>query len=230
LQNAAHKDYASAQFNLGRVLANGIVASPDPETAIVWFEKAAEKGLDEAHFQLAIMIARGVGIEANQAKATEHLRAAAEKNHVQAQYALGRTLLRGRGVSPDPHEALIWLERSAYSGNHRAQARLAEVYIKGLDVAQDRPRGCAWLTLAAGQRPRRYLQTMSTLKDSLSPDENALAVNVLQELRRVFSTRGDGSEGNMREAQWPRTLTTQATTQERHRTESPMRSLKPLNR
>ncbi|MCA6064468.1 tetratricopeptide repeat protein, partial [Thalassolituus marinus] len=54
--------YASAQFNLGVMYANGKGVPKDASQAVTWYRKAVEQGHASAHFNLGVMYANGEGV------------------------------------------------------------------------------------------------------------------------------------------------------------------------
>ena len=59
---AAEQGYASAQYNLGVMYANGEGVLENDKTAVKWYTKAAEQGYADAQYNLGVMYDNGEGV------------------------------------------------------------------------------------------------------------------------------------------------------------------------
>ncbi|MXX74894.1 MAG: protein kinase [Holophagales bacterium] len=82
---------AEAQFNLGKMYAEGLGVPHDDAEAVRWYRLAAEQGHAEAQFNLGWMCEWGRGVSRNDADAARWYRLAAEQGHAGAQRDLERT-------------------------------------------------------------------------------------------------------------------------------------------
>jgi TPR repeat protein len=64
---AAERGHAQAQMMLGRYLARGLVAPPNPDEARLWLDRALAQGLTEVRGDLATLPALKVPTRAPQA-------------------------------------------------------------------------------------------------------------------------------------------------------------------
>ena len=162
--------YVEAQYNLGRMYANGEGVPEDFVEAVAWYRKAAEQGhveaiawyrkaVDQNHadaqFTLGQMYFGGV----DNAEASTWYRKAAEQGHVEAQYMLGWMNHRGfMGnaspwdlTAPDFVAAVAWYRKAAEQGYVEAQYNLGRMYANGEGVPQDFVEAVAWYHQAAEQ-------------------------------------------------------------------------------
>ena len=60
----------NAQYQLGKIYANGIDVDQDIDTAIRWYQKAADNGNTDAQYDLGMLYYYGQGVDQNYAKAS----------------------------------------------------------------------------------------------------------------------------------------------------------------
>jgi len=109
LTEEAEAGSAMAMADLGRMYAEGLGRTPDPELAREWYAKALAAFLE-----------------------TE--KSAPDRC---TQYRIGRMYAAGLGTERDDEEAAQWLEKSADAGYKYAQYTLAGLYRDGKGVEQD---------------------------------------------------------------------------------------------
>lgn len=170
---AAHAGNVVAQFQVGKILAEGsLLVERDMPAARDWLRKAAEQGHADAWIALGELYAGGVeGSPQDKAKTADWLRKAAGEGNDKAQAALkaleedmaGDALseteqlarayacLEGKGLPKDMDAAARWFRKAAAKGNVDAQWRIAAL-IQSYDVAeQSRREAENWLRKAAEQ-------------------------------------------------------------------------------
>jgi TPR repeat protein len=81
-RRGAEQGDANAQFRLGLIYRNGVVARQNDAEAVKWFRLAAEQGHGEAQYQLGLAYANGQGIPFNFSEAEKWARLAAEQGLV----------------------------------------------------------------------------------------------------------------------------------------------------
>jgi uncharacterized protein len=161
LQYAADQGRASAQWQLGRMYADGHGVTQDDLRAFEYFSQIADShaeeppGSPQAHIVASAFVALGryylTGIP-NSAIKPDSVRAhqmfayaASYFGDADAQYELGRLYLDGN--PSDVHEAARWFLLAATKGQCRAEAALGDILFRGEDVPRQAARGLMWLTL-----------------------------------------------------------------------------------
>jgi len=90
LIKTAEQGDAEAQYELGRMYAEGNGVPQDDVKTAYWYEKAAEQGHADAQYYLGKMYFIGKGVPKDAAKAALWMQKAAEQGHAGAQQVLGR--------------------------------------------------------------------------------------------------------------------------------------------
>lgn len=110
LKKAAGAGYVQAEYELGRLYADGVGVQRDYYRAAEWLGLAARIGrLPDAEFRLGEMYFKGQGVPQSYADALGFYRQAANQGQPVAQYLLGVMRAQGYGVSRDPVAAYKWL-------------------------------------------------------------------------------------------------------------------------
>jgi len=199
LQYAAEHGHAFAQWQLGRMYADGDGVKRDDYRAFEYFQKFADSHADDnpaiprARFVANAFVALGhyylEGIpNTSVTPSPERARrmfahAASYFGDPEAQYQLASLYLEGHGVARDAKRAVPWLVLSANKGHYKAQALLGRILFNGEHGMRQRASGLMWLTIAcdgpgakvrwiADQRERAFLQA--------NDDERALALILLR--------------------------------------------------
>ena len=81
---AAAQGFATAQYNLGLMCANGEGVPQDYAEAVTWYRLAAEQGYAEAQSNLGLMYANGEGVPQDDITAQMWLNLAAANGHQEA--------------------------------------------------------------------------------------------------------------------------------------------------
>jgi TPR repeat protein len=112
LLDLAERGNPAAQFNLGKIHAEGIGVAADGILAVEWLEKALAAGKAASAIELARLYKRGKGqLKKDAGKAFEYYRLAAEYGNSDAMNETGRRYLVGDGVEPSLKMAVQWLDR-----------------------------------------------------------------------------------------------------------------------
>ena len=77
-KSLAEQGYASAQYNLGVMHANGKGVRKDYRKAAKWYRKAAEQGYASAQYSLGVMYSQGYGVLKDLSKAKHWIKKAYE--------------------------------------------------------------------------------------------------------------------------------------------------------
>ncbi len=90
---------------LGRLYAEGLGVSKEPETAAKWYARGDELGDIQATFALGVLYAEGRGVKKDRSKSAELFEKAARTGHPLANYNLGLLFLKGDGKPQNPYRA-----------------------------------------------------------------------------------------------------------------------------
>ena len=148
---AAKREYAVAQYNLGNCYYVGKCVTKDYAEAAKWYLKAAELGHKFAQNNLGACYEAGIGVPANITEAVKWYRKSAEQGHAVAQNNLGICYCNGKGVTQDYSEAVMWFIKAAEQENADAQNNLGICYYNGQGVAQDYSEAAKWYLKAVAQ-------------------------------------------------------------------------------
>jgi TPR repeat protein len=201
LQYAAEQGHAAAQWQLGRMYAEGEGVPRNEWRAFEYFRRIADRhaedplGTLEARFAADAFVALGqyylegipqTAIKRDPVRAREMFGYAASYfRDADAQYNLGRLYLEGVGAPKDPKIAARWFRLSAKKGQARAQAMLGGMLFSGKDVPRQAGYGLMWLTLAKGGAAPADQVWIAEQYDSAmaqaTEDERALAGVYLQQ-------------------------------------------------
>ena len=181
-QPLAEGGNASAQYNLGLMLANGKGVAKNEAEAVKWYRKAAEQGNASAQYNLGVMLANGKGVAQNEAEAVKWYRKAAEQGHGDAQSNLGVMYLNGDGgLLQDDLQAFAMFRKAAVIGNEYAFFNLGRMYKNGRGVARNDVLAYAYLNLAAGNGHSSAAtmrdEVFSTLKPAQVKEGQSLSSN-----------------------------------------------------
>jgi tetratricopeptide (TPR) repeat protein len=193
IRQAADKNDAEAQYELGLAYAAGEGVQQDLTQAISWLRKAADRGHADAQNELGVMYDNGTGVTQDPGQAFEWFRKAAEQGHLPAQNNVGLMYEIGRGVSLDYGEAVKWYRKSAEQGWPAAQASLGLMYVGGVGVARDLVEADVWFQLAAlrtsGEEHTRYDGLRETLEAKMTVGDIIEARQRAREWIRRFERR-----------------------------------------
>jgi TPR repeat protein len=198
LQYAADQGRASAQWQLGRMYADGHGVTQDDLRAFEYFSQIADShaeeppGSPQAHIVASAFVALGryylTGIP-NSAIKPDSVRAhqmfayaASYFGDADAQYELGRLYLDGN--PSDVHEAARWFLLAATKGQCHAEAALGDILFRGEDMPRQAARGLMWLTLGrdcAGADEAWVKPLYDNAFHSANDDERAMALLYLKD-------------------------------------------------
>ena len=136
---------------LGRLYAEGLGVSKEPQTAAKWYARGDELGDIQATFALGVLYAEGRGVKKDRAKSAELFEKAARTGHPLANYNLGLLFLKGDGKPQNPYRAAMHIRYAAEKGIAVAQYDLAGLYQNGAGVEPNALDAARWLSKAAEQ-------------------------------------------------------------------------------
>ncbi|MBR1120764.1 sel1 repeat family protein [Bradyrhizobium lablabi] len=173
LQYAAEGGHPIAQWQLGRMYADGNGVAQDDLRAFEYFSRIANQHAEDspsapqativakAFVALGRYYLSGIPnskIKSDPDRAREMFSYAASYfGNADAQYVLGQFYINNAGASRDDFRyGIRWLGLAAQKGQHQAQALLGQMMFNGDQMPPQKARGLMWLTLA---------------RDSAAPDE-----------------------------------------------------------
>src|ERR1044071_833981 len=173
-RKAADQGHTEAQYELGRLYAQGLGVPRNYSDAAKSYLLAAEKGHVAAQHFLGHLYANGQGLETayleapegpsreqgqalareralqnDYVEATKWWRKAAHEGDAGAQSDLGWLYTHGRGVETNYVEAAKWYRKSAEQGNSISQHWLGHIYLSGNGVDKDEVEAFKWFRQAA---------------------------------------------------------------------------------
>ena len=163
VEEAAHKNEPSAQFNMGMILLEGVAVgslnvTKDKKTAMVHLLKAAQSKNTAAMLQLAKAMLPGPQVKGKKPRVKGALRwltDAAELHDQQARYELGMVYKAANGVRQDLEKAFRHFKIAAEANHADSQYELALMYIYddegGSDAGFDDVLAKKWMKAAAEQ-------------------------------------------------------------------------------
>ena len=120
----ANQNDPVAQYEMFRLLKEGIGTCPDEWLALAYLEEAAKQGYDAAENELAYYYETQGQYE----KMIEYYEKAALKGNSFAQTNLGLCYHEGKGVMMDPQKALYWYRKASEQGDAYADYYIANLY------------------------------------------------------------------------------------------------------
>ena len=136
---------------LGRLYAEGLGVSKEPETAAKWYARGDELGDIQATFALGVLYAEGRGVKKDRNKSAELFEKAARTGHPLANYNLGLLFLKGDGKPQNEYRAAMHIGYAAEKGIAVAQYDMAGLYQNGSGVKPNALDAARWLSKAAEQ-------------------------------------------------------------------------------
>jgi hypothetical protein len=185
---------AAAQYNLGRMYANGEGVPQNLKEALKWYRKAAEQGDARAQTNLGWMYSglytKHPGEPKDYREAAKWFRLAAEQGHAYAQSELGKMYANGKGVPQDYKEAVKWFRLAAEQGNAWAQNDLGEMYANGKGVPQDKVLAYALYNLSAARHTLPDSDARDN-RDAIVKEMSPREIEAGQALTRELSQPGN---------------------------------------
>ena len=178
---AEHGD-AEAQYNLGRMYANGEGVTRNAAEAVRWFRLAADQGNVNAQYRLGAMYEDGKGVPQNGVEAVGWYRLAADQGHGGAMFALGAIYKGGEGILRDEAEAVRWYRLAAEQGFDLALSNLGFLFFEQGDYVQ----AYLWFHLYSERLPADLPPASRTgfrdmVDGRLTPDEREEAQRLARE-------------------------------------------------
>jgi len=141
----------TAQYNLGRVVANGLGGTPqDRPAGVEWYSKAAKQGHVMAMYNLAVSLHHGRGVPSDKEAALMWYSQAAHAGHPQAMTNYGYMQLFGLGMrEKNISGAALWFQKAALQGVDVAMFQLSHLLAKGSGIDANLSAATHWLEQAS---------------------------------------------------------------------------------
>jgi len=149
--DAAAQGNPTAQYNLGRVVANGLGGTPeDKPVGIELYTKAAKQGHVMAMYNLAVCLHHGRGVTSDKEAAVGWYAQAAHAGHPLAMTNYGYMQLFGKGM-PEKNVtgAAFWFGKAALQGVDVAMFQLSYLIAEGNGIRANLSEAKNWLEKAA---------------------------------------------------------------------------------
>lgn len=130
LNLSASKDFAPAQFILGRLLYKGKVVPRDITKAAEWLDRAAAQKNSYAAYLAGKIYLTEDEVKDIQ-KAIRSFKIAAENGNDYAEYQLGKIYLYGKDIPRDTDKAMYYLHLAAEHGNQYAAQLIHSIRVNG---------------------------------------------------------------------------------------------------
>jgi TPR repeat protein len=146
----AERGDPNAQYNHGRLIANGLGEFPaDRVAGVKWYVKAASQGHVMAMYNLAVCHHQGRGVTINETEAVAWYKQAALAGHPLAMTNYGYMMKFGKGVQQkNSSEAAVWFLKAALQQVPTAMFQLAHLHGAGDGVDRNLTVAEHWLELA----------------------------------------------------------------------------------
>ena len=143
-RKAAELGDARAQYQLGRICAEGYDVPLDENEALKWFQKSADQGNSDAQYELGYWYFIGRRVEKSESEAVAWWQKSAEQGNMFAQNRLADCYLNGTGVTEDKAEAFRWYQKAAEQGDSDSQYMLAWCYFNGVGTEKNDEEAVKW--------------------------------------------------------------------------------------
>lgn len=127
LLQRAEKGDEFAQYNLGKIYANGEGVKQNYAEAVKWFKKSAEQGNAWAQSELGVCYYQGKSVAVDHKKAFKLYTKSAEQNYMIGQVNLAGCYLFGHGTEKNEKEALKWYKKAFENGATFVGSAIKEV-------------------------------------------------------------------------------------------------------
>jgi TPR repeat protein len=172
----------SAQYEVGKMYADGLGTQRNLTEAARWYRQAAEHGANWVKFDLGLMYAEGQGVPQDYSKALDWYRKGARIGDTRAQLNLARMYASGQGVRQDYASAVKWYQRAAAEHNEAAQYELGTLYDDGKGVRQNCIHAHLWFNLAAAQGNKNAREKRDAIARRMTPVQIAEAQKLASKL------------------------------------------------
>ncbi len=130
-RKSAERDFAPAQFALGRMLLRGTEIAADHEQASIWLLRSATQGMVAAQISIGNMYVSGTGVARDPVAARHWFKRAADQGNVTGYFNLAIHYFDGRDTPRDIDRAFGYFMQAAQRGMPAAQSYIGGFYEAG---------------------------------------------------------------------------------------------------
>lgn len=127
-KQAAEQGDAQAQFEVGRMYAEGLGVPKDYSEAVKWYRKAVKQNNADAKAWLSDLYIYGYGVELNYEEALKLIRESVAQGNAYGMNNMGYMYQYGYGVEKNQKEAVQWYRKAAELGEPSGMVNLGYVY------------------------------------------------------------------------------------------------------
>ena len=182
----------NAQYEVGRLYANGEGVKKDEKLAAEWFQVAANGGLAKAQSMIGGAHLNGkLSLKKNAVEAVKWLRRAAEQGDVGAQVNIAYCYDQGIGLVKNPAEAYKWALLSAAQGEDQTRKNIdiCERNYNPQDLAEGRRMAQEWEVAHASPNNAEHVDSRKNKADGEKVSKPA---NKLKQTGTGFFITEDG--------------------------------------
>jgi TPR repeat protein len=146
-KEAAESDSGEGEYELCRMLGDGIGGPVDYNEALKWCSESAKEENDWGQEGMGVIYEEGRGVPQDYEKAAKWYRMSAEQGNPEAQLRLAILCVNGHGIRRDAIEAYMWLA-IAGSENHPWALKYLEMLtpqLKEAEIADGQTRAQEWI-------------------------------------------------------------------------------------
>ena len=186
---------AEAQFQIGRMYANGDGVKQDYKLAVLWYEKAAKRSHPAAQNNLGVLYHNGRGVKKDYKKARKWYEKSAAQGYGRAFDNLGWIYQNGQGVNVDYNKAFEYYSKGAAQGVPRSLNQLGWFYEHGLSVEIDYGEAFKWYSKGANKGNAASIKNLAIMYEN--------GMGVAKDIKKAIALYRQSSEKgneNAREA------------------------------
>ena len=186
IRQAAYANHPPAQLLYAQLHQSGRGVDRDPDSALIWFERAAHAGNIQAMHLLGVTHARGDAGGKDYTQAAEWFARSAQHGYADSQFNLGVLYEQGNGVPNDFAKAYFWYAAAAEQGDASAQDRadIVSAYLSPDMLAETQARLESWTP------QRADLTANGTPVAPAAPAETADPIGLVVEVQALLTRLG----------------------------------------
>lgn len=146
---ALFDDDPVAQYNLSKILFNGLGVESNPLAGLVWLRKSAAQMHPAALYMIGTLHGAGIILDSSPQEATAALILAADRGDLTAQKEMGKRYSIGRGVEENPERSFSYWQMAAEQGDAEAMVEAGQRLSSGSGCPPSREAAARYLQKAA---------------------------------------------------------------------------------
>jgi TPR repeat protein len=158
LEQAAEKNYDSAQYSLGLMYEKGLGMEKDYSQAMACYRKISDRGGSVGYYAIGALYVEGHGVHKDNEKATKYFKKAiAIDNNADAQTYLAYMYEKVLRVKEnDSTKTLEWYTRASEQGSATAKLNIAIMHHDGRGVVKDYNEACEYFENAINGASKNF--------------------------------------------------------------------------